>query len=98
VPYTCVALDVPLVLKIVDLYVLKQDAKYNIHAQGNAEETGANYTIRKLHGLYKIRSRSMSQAGDVTLTGHEKCTQNFSKVSELPFNPYPANEENMMSS
>jgi hypothetical protein len=85
-------------LKIVDFGVLKQDAEYNIHAQRNAEETGTNYTIRKLHGLYEIRSRIMSQARDVTLTGHEKCTQKFSKVSELLFNPYPANVENMVSS
>jgi hypothetical protein len=93
-----VALDVSLVLKIVVLAVLKQDAGYNIYAQGKAEETGANYSIRKLHGLYKVRSRSMSLAGDVTLTGQEKCIQNFSKVLKLFFNPYPAHVENMVSS
>jgi len=46
VPYTCVALDVPLVLKIVDLAISKQDAEDNIGAQGKVEETGTNYTIR----------------------------------------------------
>jgi len=47
VPYTCVALDVPLVLKIVDLAILKLDAVDNIRAQRIVEETGANYAIRK---------------------------------------------------
>jgi len=74
-----VAFDVPLVLKIADLAVLKLDAEDNIRAQGIVEETGANYAIRKFMA-------SISPVKDCESCGecnnywtHEKCTLNFSK-------------------
>jgi hypothetical protein len=42
-----VTLDLPPVLKIVDLAAVKLDAEDNIRVQEIVENTGANYEIRK---------------------------------------------------